>query len=57
VHEPGKIVVHYGRSDDHVPDQVFGVKAVYGDTAAGLMANYPTSELMQWRGQWGGNRV
>mmetsp|Transcript_6907 Transcript_6907/g.10703 ORF Transcript_6907/g.10703 Transcript_6907/m.10703 type:complete len:454 (-) Transcript_6907:128-1489(-) len=49
VHEPGKIVVHYGRSDDHVPDQVFGVKAVYGDTAAGLMANYPTSELMQWR--------
>lgn len=42
-------MVHYGRSDDDVPAGVFGVKSVYGETAAGLMSNYPTSELMQWR--------
>lgn len=42
-------MVHYGRTDDEIPDKVFGVKNVYGESAAELMANYPTSELMQWR--------
>mmetsp|Transcript_28766 Transcript_28766/g.70933 ORF Transcript_28766/g.70933 Transcript_28766/m.70933 type:complete len:452 (-) Transcript_28766:47-1402(-) len=49
IHEPGKIVVHYGRSDDPIPDKVFGVKSVKLESAADLMVGYPTSELMQWR--------
>mmetsp|Transcript_23843 Transcript_23843/g.28802 ORF Transcript_23843/g.28802 Transcript_23843/m.28802 type:complete len:451 (+) Transcript_23843:210-1562(+) len=54
LHEPGKIVKHYGASEDQVPypaNEPFGIKTVpkVGENVESVIANYPTSELMQWR--------
>jgi len=52
IHEPGKIIRHYGLADDEVPggtDRPFGMKNVSGEDVGAVIQNYPTEELMQWR--------
>mmetsp|Transcript_15215 Transcript_15215/g.49938 ORF Transcript_15215/g.49938 Transcript_15215/m.49938 type:complete len:434 (+) Transcript_15215:25-1326(+) len=52
VHEPGKILTHYGLADDTIPggvDRPFGCKNSTGEDLKGLIQTFPTSDLMQWR--------
>ncbi|QDZ23086.1 hypothetical protein HOP50_09g56260 [Chloropicon primus] len=52
IHEPGKIVKHYGLADDVVKDGPFGYVAnTIGERPESVhqvMKSYPTSDLMRW---------
>jgi len=54
IHEPGKIVKHYGAANNVIPhpkDEPFGYKSGVGkgEGVAEVIKNFPESELMQWR--------
>ena len=52
VHEPGKIVKHYGTADDPIPDGPYGRTTKPGpedSLAANMRGMYPTSELGRWK--------
>ena len=51
IHEPGKIVKHYGLADDPVKNGPFGYVAGQGETNENVnqvLKSYPTSDLMKW---------
>ena len=49
IHEPGKIVKHYGLADDKVKNGPFGYVAQGGGESVNqVLKSYPTSELMKW---------
>ena len=52
IHEPGKIVKHYGLADDKVKDGPFGYVAQSAggshESVNQVMKSYPTSDLMIW---------
>ena len=51
IHEPGKIVKHYGLADDSVKEGPFGFVAQANhsdDSVNQVMKSYPASDLMKW---------
>eukprot|EP00976_Prorocentrum_cordatum_P067582 1178806-Prorocentrum_minimum.AAC.2 len=53
IHEPGRVVKHFGTADDRIPhpkNEPFGHKnAVHAEGVDAVIKNFPESELMQWR--------
>ncbi|GAX80864.1 hypothetical protein CEUSTIGMA_g8299.t1 [Chlamydomonas eustigma] len=51
LHEPGRIVRHYGTAEDALQEGPFGEKTVsiLGDNVATNMKNYPDSEITRWQ--------
>ena len=49
VHEPGKILRHFGTADDKIPDGPFGDKSDLGQGVAQTIKSFPDSEIARWK--------
>lgn len=51
VHEPGKVVKHFGAADDPVPEGPFGDKSVSkpGESVAAYIKSFPDTEVARWK--------
>ena len=50
LHEPGKIVRHFGTAEDPLPEGSFGRATIArpGESVADYIKSYPQSSLAQW---------
>lgn len=51
VHEPGKIVKHFGTADDPIPEGPFGNKtqSLPGENVAANIKSFPETEVARWK--------
>ncbi len=49
LHEPGKIVRHYGAAGDAEPEGPFGETSKPGESVARNIKQYPDTELGRWK--------
>eukprot|EP00201_Polytomella_parva_P013293 CAMPEP_0175053804 /NCGR_PEP_ID=MMETSP0052_2-20121109/9138_1 /TAXON_ID=51329 ORGANISM="Polytomella parva, Strain SAG 63-3" /NCGR_SAMPLE_ID=MMETSP0052_2 /ASSEMBLY_ACC=CAM_ASM_000194 /LENGTH=474 /DNA_ID=CAMNT_0016318399 /DNA_START=71 /DNA_END=1491 /DNA_ORIENTATION=+ len=49
IHEPGKILRHYGVANDPIPEGTFGRKTNVCESVGAVLKNYPSTEISRWK--------